>query len=283
MAISLNSLFNAGYVNNFGYEYPQYNIKTEAQTAGEELSTYFSRLKSPYNPAGNNPYINFVANTQATEEAADTIPETDNNDYDVLNDTYTNLPGKHELNDFVEGYKQILVNDDNGREIEKTVSNANGDFIYRSESKYYETGNDLIEEKSIYDESGNNTGSIIYYSSSDKTGLNTYRIEYRDSSGNVLCVFNTDTGKWIDKHGQEIKIKDVGYITRQIYPNNQLMTEYEENAEKITPIVDNKVNEILCSQEPKQEEIPKDKEDDKQDISTEKDNPDENIPEKENS
>ena len=283
MAVSLNSLFDVNYVNNFGYEYPQYNIKTEAQTAGEELSNYFSRLKSPYNPAGNNPYINFTSTVNETDEAVEQLPETDNNDYDVLNDTYTNLPGKHKLNDYVEGYKQILVNDDNGREVEKTVNNANGDFIYKSESKYYENGNDLIEEKSIYDESGNNTGSIIYYSSSDKTGLNTYRIEYRDSSGNVLCVFNADTGKWIDKHGQEINIKDVGYITRQIYPNNRLMTEYAENAEKITPIVDYKVNEILCSQESRQEEKPKDKEDDKQDISIEKDNPNENIPEEENS
>jgi hypothetical protein len=261
LSISGNSLFNANYINNFGYEYPVYSpVSNDAQAASEALNGYFSRLNSPYNLAGMNPYASFVSitgssssqNTDRPEEA-EVIPEGVPDDSNL---TWTNEPGKHELLGDVLGFKQTLVNDNKGREIENTVFAADGTFVYKSVSNYFECSSGTIEEKQIYDEDGKSTGTIIYYSD-DATGstANPYKVEYRDSSGTVLCVLDNVNGKWYSPEGKEIEIRDVLNITKRIYPESEIMKIYGDELQKNTQLIDRHVDISIKPKDDKKERL----------------------------
>lgn len=140
----------------------------------------------------------------------------------------TDLPGEHELLDAgsckEDGYKRVIVNDEQGRRVSQTVKTKDGKVVCTQKTEY---GKDQVTN-TYYDANGKRTGYDVRKYDSD--GVTLKSIEYRDGKGRLLFVERD--GNYYDAKGRKITTAQALKLSERMYPHTQECKDYYDSVQR---------------------------------------------------
>jgi len=136
----------------------------------------------------------------------------------------TDLPGEHERDDFVApGYRNVIVNDNNGNTVSRTIKTPDGKVVRRIETTHITVDGKPKQVQTIYDANSRKTGT---YTMSLNPDGSYSSIEYRNANGKLLCT--EKNGKFYDAKGNEISAEKAQKLINKIFPQDKENKKYDE-------------------------------------------------------